>query len=93
VLAQIVAEDGLADARLQVDQVRTWLGQHHVSADVRLETPRGANGAQLGALADETNADLVVSGAYGHMRGRRWRLGGITAALLSEGRRCVLLGH
>jgi nucleotide-binding universal stress UspA family protein len=93
VLAHIVAEQGLADARLQVEQLRAWLRQHHVSADVRLETPRGANAAQLGALADELRVDLVVAGAYGHMRARGWRLGDITTALLSETGRSVLLAH
>lgn len=42
---------------------------------------------------DESNADLVVSGAYGHSRLREWAFGGITRSLLSENRINRLLSN
>ncbi|MEN3144038.1 universal stress protein [Ochrobactrum sp. WV_118_8] len=41
---------------------------------------------ELFNFIDGSDADLVVSGAYGHSRFREWAIGGITRSLLDETR-------
>jgi len=48
---------------------------------------------QIDALAAQEDADLIVSGAFGHYRLREWVLGGVTRDLMAHSRRCVLLSH
>jgi len=89
----IAALEKLADARATLDQVVGWLKQHGIAAQVRIETPTKSNAAQLGAIADQLHADLLVAGAYGHRRGHAWVLGGVTSEALHGSHRCVLLSH
>ena len=54
---------------------------------------QGGAAAQLGALARDLKADLIVAGAFGHSRLREWAFGGVTRDLLLRGERCVLSSH
>ncbi|MDP2330383.1 MAG: hypothetical protein Q8M19_06775 [Reyranella sp.] len=51
-----------------------------------------ADAPQPDAIADELAADLIVAGAYGYSRQRKWVLGGIINELFA-GDRCVLVAH
>jgi nucleotide-binding universal stress UspA family protein len=44
-------------------------------------------------LARDENADLIVSGGYGHSRLGEWIFGGVTHELLASTRVCCLLSH
>jgi nucleotide-binding universal stress UspA family protein len=50
-------------------------------------------GFDLVAAADRFGADLIVAGAYSHMRLREWVLGGVTQDLLGACSRYVLFSH
>ncbi|MEI5681796.1 universal stress protein [Mesorhizobium sp. CCNWLW179-1] len=76
------------------DQADQWVGEglrdvvaflaaHTVKAKPKLiESPDEY--ITLFKFIDESDADLVVSGAYGHSRLREWAFGGVTRSLLDE---------
>lgn len=68
-----------------LDDVLAFLAEHGVKATPRLiESPDEY--IELFNFIDRSDADLVVSGAYGHSRLREWAFGGLTRALLDEAR-------
>ncbi len=68
--------DGLKD-------VVAFLAAHGIGAKPKLiEGPDEY--IELFNFIDGSNADLVVSGAYGHSRLREWVFGGVTRSLLNE---------
>jgi nucleotide-binding universal stress UspA family protein len=77
----------------QLDALRKWLMWHGVSAQMQVE-PAGASisDAMLSHAAD-TNADLIVMGAYGHSRWAERVLGGATIGLLASMTVPVLMSH
>ena len=83
----------LAEARADVADVVGWLKTHSVKAEPLAVAAKGDDAAQLSAIAQDHNADLVVAGAYGHSRLREWVLGGVTRDLLLHAGRCSLLSH
>lgn len=74
--------------------VRDYLALHGVAADLDVR-PKITNFAaqELIDCARRQNADLIVSGAYGHSRMREWLLGGMTADLLESTPVCCLMSH
>ncbi len=69
--------------RESLDDVVAYLAHHGVTA--RSETVESYREAEsLVELVDRHDADLVVSGAYGHSRLREWAFGGMTRTLLDE---------
>jgi len=44
-------------------------------------------------LAKEVNADLIVTGAYGHSRLGDWMFGGMTRGLLKGATCCLTMSH
>lgn len=54
---------------------------------------RGTVGTHLLVSAEESRADLVVAGAYGHSRAREWAFGGTTRELLDRSSVPVLFSH
>lgn len=91
-VVEIAAEESLAEARSRLTEVVTWLAHHGVVAQAKAVPSTTANAPQLEAVADELGADLIVAGAYGYSRQRKWVLGGITSELLA-GDRCALVAH
>jgi len=77
----------------QLDALQKWLIWHGVSARTQVE-PVGAGiaDAMLSHAAD-TNADLIVMGAYGHSRWAERVLGGATRGLLASMTVPVLMSH
>ncbi|TAJ45921.1 MAG: universal stress protein, partial [Brevundimonas sp.] len=50
-------------------------------------------GDRILALVEQTGANLIVAGAWGHSRMREWVLGGVTQALLNRSQSWLLLSH
>lgn len=95
VLVASIAEEGdEADARAGLADVLAWFHRHGVTAEDRCEPRISDAASQLRSLAREENADLIVTGAYGHGRAREWVLGGVTHDLLSgKTAQCLLMSH
>ncbi|AGB44918.1 universal stress protein UspA-like protein [Mesorhizobium australicum WSM2073] len=68
--------DSLAD-------VAAFLELHRVETRTEVIVGKG-DGDQLSAIARSIQADLIVSGAYGHSRLREWAFGGVTRTLLED---------
>ena len=62
-----------------------FLAAHGVKAGPKLIDSRDEY-IDLLNFIDGSEADLVVSGAYGHSRLREWAFGGVTRSLLDETR-------
>jgi nucleotide-binding universal stress UspA family protein len=92
-LVEIADEDNLPAARSHLKDVVAWLRRHGVEAEPSARLSLGDDAAQLGSIAAEQGATVVVAGAYGHSRLREWALGGVTRKLLSSPDRCSLLSH
>jgi len=92
-VAEIADEEVLAEARTDVADIVGWLKNHGIKAEPLAVASKGDDAAQLSAIAQDQNADLVVAGAYGHSRLREWVLGGVTRDLLLHTSRCSLLSH
>ncbi len=92
-VVEIAGHDGQAEARRHVEDVVSWLRVHHIAASSRVATVSGEASEQLGSIAEEQKADLIVAGAYGHSRLREWVLGGVTGDLLLKAGRFCLVSH
>jgi nucleotide-binding universal stress UspA family protein len=72
------------------------LARHGVAASkvVREHEPRDQSvGSVLLEHAQESQAQLIVVGGYGHSRLREWAVGGVTRELLSDATLPVLYSH
>jgi nucleotide-binding universal stress UspA family protein len=58
-----------------------------------IEAGHDGIGLDLARAAEGCGADLIVAGAYSHMRLREWVLGGVTQDLLEACSTYVLFGH
>jgi len=79
--------------RAQLDALQRWLMWHGVAADVRIETLGTGIGEAMLSHAADSNADLIVMGAYGHARWAERVLGGATRGLLESMTVPVLMSH
>jgi nucleotide-binding universal stress UspA family protein len=80
-----IHESDFAEEKASLEDVLAWLGRHDIKA--RGDTfPAQAGGPAetLEILAKELQADLIVTGGYGHGRMREWLFGGMTRDLLSD---------
>jgi nucleotide-binding universal stress UspA family protein len=74
--------------------IAAHLAHHGFSVRVTVhENARGTVGNDLLLMAAETQADLIVAGAYGHSRAREWAFGGATRELLRRSHVPVLFSH
>ncbi len=81
------SQAGLAD-------VVEWFRRHGVTAEKRSEPLVSDPASQLRSLALDEDADLIVTGAYGHSRTREWILGGVTHDFLTRGStQCLMMSH
>lgn len=92
-VVEIAAEEDLAGARKRLADISRWLAGHGITAEVIAAESSVDDAAQLGSLAHNSGANLIVAGAYGHSRLREWAFGGVTRSLLQRGRRCAMLSH
>ena len=56
-------------------------------------TVEGTAVVSLLNLVQDSSADFVVAGAYGHSRLGEWMFGGMTQGLLERSPVCLLLSH
>ena len=92
-VAELATEEELGNARRRVDDVVAWLSHHGVKAEGLAQLSTGDDAVALYALGQDSGADVVVAGAYGHSRFREWVLGGVTRDLLLSANRCALVSH
>jgi nucleotide-binding universal stress UspA family protein len=92
-VVEIVPEDGLASAQDRLQDVAGWFKRHGIAAEPLAVVAGRDDAAQLDAIAQENQVDLLVAGAYGHNRLREWMLGGVTYDLLLQPSVCSLLSH
>ncbi|MBM3526693.1 MAG: universal stress protein [Alphaproteobacteria bacterium] len=94
VVAEISERDAeRPGAKDRVADVAAWLRQRGIpAASIATKALIGVP-EQIDIIAQDEGADLIVAGAYGHSRLREWIFGGVTHGLLSNSKRCVLLGH
>jgi nucleotide-binding universal stress UspA family protein len=94
ILAEIAEDEaGRAVALSGVKDVVAWLSRHGVLASGQVPDECGQAAAQLGRIASEVGAGLVVAGAYGHSRLREWVFGGVTKELINPSKCCSLLSR
>ncbi|OAF11356.1 universal stress protein [Bradyrhizobium neotropicale] len=88
-------DDDRSAAMARVTDVTAWLARHGVTATARVCEATGNQSAadQLGIVAGDVGAGLIVAGAYGHSRFSELILGGVTEYLVTQSARCVLLSH
>jgi nucleotide-binding universal stress UspA family protein len=81
--------------RAQAEDVAGMIARHSMARPRTHVAIAGADDvqAELLAQADRMDADLIVSGAYGHSRAYEWVLGGVTRHLLNASERFVFLSH
>lgn len=80
-------------AERELEALQAWLARHGVSASVRVERVTRPAGECLAASAVDSDADLIVMGAYGHGRLLETVLGGATRQVLRHTSVPVLMSH
>lgn len=75
------------------DDVVNWLAQHGAKSVAIARPDYGSVGKSIEQFADETGADTIVAGAFGHSRFMEWLLGGVTRHLLHASKRSILFSH
>ena len=90
-----ICESGGEEAAAQhIDDVERYLGRHRIKSGPKVVLhQKGSAAAQLIQLAQDEDADLLVTGAYGHSRLGEWFFGGVTRELLASSPICCLLSH
>ncbi|MCH4559144.1 universal stress protein [Mesorhizobium jarvisii] len=79
-------------SRAGVKDVATFLSRHAITA--RTEVLKADDECdKLIDFLSSANADLIVSGAYGHSRISEWVFGGVTRSLLDETRICRFMSY
>lgn len=67
-----------------VDDVASFLAGHGIKARTEIIKTDDDENNRLVDFFASVNAELIVSGAYGHSRLREWVFGGVTRSLLDE---------
>lgn len=91
---EVVVFDGGGDHGQQPGaDIALWLARHGVKATAAQQNAGFDVGEQILSRAADTEADLVVMGAYGHSRTRELVLGGATRTVLAAMTVPVLMSH
>jgi nucleotide-binding universal stress UspA family protein len=78
----------------RLDNVAHYLALHHIKGGPKIMLQQKGSGAeQLFREAEEQQADLLVTGGYGHSRLGEWIFGGMTRELLVGSPICCLMSH
>jgi nucleotide-binding universal stress UspA family protein len=87
-------EADLAASQRRLRDVVQFLSRHGVPHAVdRVRSVEGTAVVSLLNLVQDSSADLVVAGAYGHSRLGEWMFGGMTRGLFEKSPVCLLLSH
>jgi nucleotide-binding universal stress UspA family protein len=93
-IVEIVEFGDEKQAQARIDDVAGYLVRHHVPITSKTTAyTAGPAHAALIRAAQEMNADLIVTGGYGHSRLGEWIFGGVTQGLLASSPVCCLLSH
>jgi nucleotide-binding universal stress UspA family protein len=92
-VVELVGGRELEAARRRLAEVGDWLARHGVETNCFASPLDGSEAAQLAAIAEDSDIDLIVAGAFGHSRMREWAFGGVTRDLLLKADRCILVSH
>lgn len=85
-------DQGAALGRLE--DVAAYLTQHRIKSGSKVLLEQKGSGAdQLLRVAEEEDADLLVTGGYGHSRLGELIFGGMTRELLAGSSICCLMSH
>ncbi|MGV8955806.1 MAG: hypothetical protein ACOH2M_32225 [Cypionkella sp.] len=79
----VIDEGNLGPERTSMLDAVTWLQSHDVKAHGDVLPDEGGAANSIANVAKAADADLIVSGAYGHSRLREWLVGGMTRDLLA----------
>jgi len=83
-----------ADVKRSLDDVAKYLTHHRLKGEPTIVPCKDGSGArELLQYAQAEQADLIVSGAYGHSRLGEWIFGGMTHGLLAKSHYCCLMSH
>ncbi len=90
-----ICESGEEEAATaHIDDVARYLERHRIKASPKIILHHeGPPASQLVRLAQVEDADLLVTGAYGHSRLGEWVFGGMTRDLLAMSPICCLMSH
>jgi nucleotide-binding universal stress UspA family protein len=88
-----VCEDTEATSRKHIDDVVQYLARHRISASGISTVAKHSVATELIRMARNEDADLIVTGAYGHSRLGEWIFGGVTRDLLTSSPICCLLAN
>ena len=92
-LVEIADAKDKDEASARRDDVAAWLARHKIRASVTVALFNPDDPDQLGAIATELGATLVVAGAYGHSRLQQWMMGGVARNLRAGAQRCSLVSQ
>jgi nucleotide-binding universal stress UspA family protein len=93
-IAEICTSTEQETARDRVRDVVKYLGRHGVKCEMDFRVHLVESAAfPLMRLAKDLEADLIVTGAYGHSRLGEWFFGGVTRSLLDEAPCCLMMSH
>ena len=83
-----------AQSQKRVDDVAKYLERHKVVVKIKayLHTRRSV-ASELIRYTKDQDADLIVTGGYGHSRLGEWIFGGVTRDLLTDSPVCCLFSH
>lgn len=77
-----------------LEEVAARLKRHRIVVETEITaSSAGSIAKDLQQAADRHEADMIVTGAYGHSRVREWALGGVTQDLIEGASKFVLLSH
>lgn len=93
IIFEIVSKDNQESAAERLNDVVIWLKSHGIAAKAEVSVASDTDAAQFIAIAKKYEADVVITGAYGHSRFREWVLGGITNELLQNANFNSFLSH
>jgi nucleotide-binding universal stress UspA family protein len=92
-IAAVCDNDMEAVSRRHIDDVMQYLARHRILASAITTAAKRSVADELVRIAQAENADLIVTGAYGHTRLGEWVLGGVTRDLLTSSPICCFLSH
>jgi nucleotide-binding universal stress UspA family protein len=80
--------------RAGLEDVAAYLRRHGIESTtvLRRDAPAGV-ADEIMKMAEQEQADLIISGAYGYSRMREWMFGGVTRELLKGAPVCCLMSH
>ena len=90
---QIATEEDEAATNKRLNDVVAWLKSHSIIANPLVSISEDADSIQFLSIAKKQQADIVITGAYGHSRFREWVLGGVTNELLQGAHYNSFLSH